>query len=901
MRKLAGFLVFMMLATTIPIISLSATSGYTETQTLNDASAPIKIIGDSNNFKNGTAKVVVEKGTTAKQLILAGYNDNILVTAMRIPVEAGEGDKTVDVPVFSEDVTMAKIFLWDFKTMSPIVPSSTYNLLESSDDNPIITITSKDIDSGGYAYGVTRSNEKRLRVNRLLPVSKGNAVTYNLNSMELFIYEVTEPGATTGKGSGWLTGSGTYTAQADGYLAIVLAAEGKNNTITVADYEADISVELAPEIDNDNNTDADITITAKDIVSGGYSYGTTTTSTKRLRTNRFIPVTKGSVLTYNLNGMKLHIDEVPAPGATIGTRSGWLSDSGTYTAQADGYLGITLAANDTNAAITAANYVAEISVKLAPNDITVITAKDIASGEYTWGSANENAARLRVDRLIPITTGSVISYDVGTMQIIFNVLENGEESISYAGTSGWITAGSGEYTVTADGYLAIILAASDNTQEIGVDVYTKNNAQISIKHASDITIIKDEDVESGEYDHGVKQENEKRLRVKRLIPITKGSILTYNLNGMKLHIDEVAAPGATIGTRSGWLSDSGTYTVQADGYLGITLAANDINAAITAANYVAEISVMKISESITTKSTYPEGHRIIKKFGGKGNDWSFVYLPDDYYTNTTKTYPFVIMNHGNGWTMNGSEEKANWTNITMYMPNTAENRANDRFITTDDSSIWYSNPTIEALLDAGYVVAGCQNYGDSLYGNDNCRNACVDFYNYMVNEYRVIEDRCYMVGASNGAMTTLNASYLLGDKLKGIILQYPLTCLKNQYFGYSNHQKGIRTAYGISDSTTIKEDNFIDLIGGAEFDPLYANVDENGVKQGYFPATKIYYSSTDVTTKAALNALPLYELLVNSGKIVEKVQIDSDGTSRLHGDKAHFDPEGYIAWFDAHQ
>lgn len=88
---------------------------------------------------------------------------------------------------------------------------------------------------------------------------------------------------------------------------------------------------------------------------------------------------------------------------------------------------------------------------------------------------------------------------------------------------------------------------------------------------------------------------------------------------------------------------------------------------------------MQASQSLSTTSTYPEGHRIIKRFGGEGNDWSFVYLPDDYYTNTSKKYPFVIANHGNGWKMDGKEENANWTKRTMYVPmSDSDYKTNDK-------------------------------------------------------------------------------------------------------------------------------------------------------------------------------------------------------------------------------
>ena len=172
-----------------------------------------------------------------------------------------------------------------------------------------------------------------------------------------------------------------------------------------------------------------------------------------------------------------------------------------------------------------------------------------------------------------------------------------------------------------------------------------------------------------------------------------------------------------------------------------------------------------------------------------------------------------------------------------------------------------------------------------------------DFFDHMVETYNV-EERCYMIGASNGAMTTLNASYLLGERVQAIILQYPLCCLTNHYFECPSHQEVIRKAYGITDAG-ITEGAFLQHIG-AEFDPLYANVSD-GVKQGYFPPTKIYFSTTDSLTKATHNAIPLCQMLKNSGKTVELVRVDAPGQKRDHGNYAHFDPNGYLAFFEEHK
>lgn len=287
--------------------------------------------------------------------------------------------------------------------------------------------------------------------------------------------------------------------------------------------------------------------------------------------------------------------------------------------------------------------------------------------------------------------------------------------------------------------------------------------------------------------------------------------------------------------------------------------------------------------------------RKVYKFGGKGNDWCFVYLPPNYDEQRKKPYPFIICNHGNGWTMDGTPSTANWTKRTMYVPLTDSDYKNQptQFNGTSNESLWYSNPTIEKFLENDYIVCGCQNYGDGLYGNDKCINACVDFFAHMKNNYNV-EDRCYMIGASNGAMTTLNACYLLGENVKAIILQYPLTCLTRHYFGYSNHQSAIRNAYGITNNN-ITEEEFIKAT--RTHDVMYTNV-VDGVKIGYFPPTKIYYSTTDTVTSCNNNALPLYEMLDNSLKIVEITQVDADGVNRSHGDYAHFNPSEYVEWFN---
>lgn len=283
----------------------------------------------------------------------------------------------------------------------------------------------------------------------------------------------------------------------------------------------------------------------------------------------------------------------------------------------------------------------------------------------------------------------------------------------------------------------------------------------------------------------------------------------------------------------------------------------------------------------------------VYRFGGEGNDWCFVRTPDNYDPNREEPYPFIICNHGNGWEMDGSLKKANWTYWTMCISETSSlaQKNPQKYTLTEDETLWYSNPTIESFLKAGYIVCGAQNYGDLLYGNDDCRNACVDFFEHMVEKYNVT-DSCFMLGASNGAQTTLNACYLLGKRVRAIILQYPLTSVVGDYFTNMKHQEGIRRAYKIKKTDVTKEE----LIKITDtHDVMYTDI-ENGRKTGYFPPTLIYYSKSDSVVDAKANAEALIDLLQKSGKVVKCVQIDSDGTKREHGDAKHFDPEEYVNW-----
>lgn len=394
--------------------------------------------------------------------------------------------------------------------------------------------------------------------------------------------------------------------------------------------------------------------------------------------------------------------------------------------------------------------------------------------------------------------------------------------------------------------------------------------------------------EQGRYAYCEKQDDTTRIRSKLPIYVHAGdkvivySETLYTYVGLTEKLDSKSYLQTSNWKHQDTTMLEYTFVAEYDGYITINVAQPDRTSNIVPADFDGYIYISKNHD-------IPGKHLHVYQFGGKGNDWCFIRTPADYNPSRAKPYPFVICNHGNSWVMDGSIEKANWTKRTMYIPDTDPDAGGTQFNVTDDKTLWYSNPTIEALLTAGYIVCGCENYADNLYGNNNCRNACVDFFHHMVDTYNV-ENRCYMIGASNGAMTSLNAAYLLQGAVKAMILQYPITCLVNQYESYSDHQAGIRAAYGITDADITAEELAIAV---ATHDPLTVDV-VSGKKVGVFPPTAIYYSQSDAVVNYQQNTIALADMLTASNKVVKTVKC-----SGQHGDKSMFVPTDFVAWFDA--
>lgn len=482
---------------------------------------------------------------------------------------------------------------------------------------------------------------------------------------------------------------------------------------------------------------------------------------------------------------------------------------------------------------------------------------------------------------------------------IFIFLYETKTSTSVYDRSGWITPNGTEYSfeIIKDGYITIAIAKSDLTSSITMNDYdcyfylTKYDSLIEQENNfkyKQLNILKD--CEQGGWTYSEKTESSSRVRSKQIYKLKAGNVIKFSSNSNQLYICTMEEIPATSWTLNIYYSGSkNCLIIEKDCYCVIIFAASNGTSMITPSDVNSVVTIYNSFKEISGKQVN------IYRFGGKGNDWCFVRTPTDYDPYRQKPYPFVICNHGNGWVMDGSEQYANWTKRTMYVPLTDPDYiANPtQFNGTSDSSLWYSNPTIEKLLSEGYIVCGCENYGDGLYGNNDCRNACADFYYHMIKNYNV-EKRVNMIGASNGALTSLNTMYLLGRKIKSMVLQYPLCCLVNQYENHESHQAGIRNAYGIEDSDITEQEL---IVATKTHDIMYGDIADNK-KMGYVAPIKFYYSTTDTITEANVNTLPLYNILIDSLKIAEKVQVDSDNVTREHGDYAHFDPTGFYNWFE---
>lgn len=105
------------------------------------------------------------------------------------------------------------------------------------------TLTAEDMESGTWGYSVKGENPKRLRTNRLIPVSEGAEITYTNPTMRVFFGVLESPGSSSfAQFSGWNNAGaegGKYAINTNGYLAVIVDSV---NDITVEDFDSTIVI-----------------------------------------------------------------------------------------------------------------------------------------------------------------------------------------------------------------------------------------------------------------------------------------------------------------------------------------------------------------------------------------------------------------------------------------------------------------------------------------------------------------------------------------------------------------------------------------------------------------------------------------------------------------------------------
>ena len=98
---------------------------------------------------------------------------------------------------------------------------------------------------------------------------------------------------------------------------------------------------------------------------------------------------------------------------------------------------------------------------IAAGGTFTFSASDFEKGTWSYTTKNDNSERIRSRFLLPIKAGTTISYITGTLKLYIGVVAN-RGAGAYTQNTGWIAAGSsGNYEITNDGYLVLILEGSD--------------------------------------------------------------------------------------------------------------------------------------------------------------------------------------------------------------------------------------------------------------------------------------------------------------------------------------------------------------------------------------------------------------------------------------------------------
>lgn len=114
------------------------------------------------------------------------------------------------------------------------------DILNSLRKNGTYEIRQSDLVSGAWSYTTPSTNANRLRSKYMIPVKKGTTFYYDTETDQEVYFGVAESetsGSTNFITSGWVSGNGSWTTVADGYMTFNVK-KTSNGTISVSDYNS---------------------------------------------------------------------------------------------------------------------------------------------------------------------------------------------------------------------------------------------------------------------------------------------------------------------------------------------------------------------------------------------------------------------------------------------------------------------------------------------------------------------------------------------------------------------------------------------------------------------------------------------------------------------------------------
>lgn len=215
---------------------------------------------------------------------------------------------------------------------------------------------------------------------------------------------------------------------------------------------------------------------------------------------------------------------------------------------------------------------------------------------------------------------------------------------------------------------------------------------------------------------------------------------------------------------------------------------------------------------------------------------------------------------------------ANPTPVILYAHGASEDHTS---ITTDGMK----SATINALMDAGYIVASTNAHGNN-WGNQSSVDDFNALAKYVRSNYNV--KGMAMWSQSMGGLTGLQVVTQGNVDLVGWLGTYPVCNLANLY-SLGTYVSQINTAYGITGSGLL---TYANQTNG--HDPVLKSA-----KAYKDIPMRFYASPSDTVVPKANNADALSAIVANSRS--EAVTVVCSGN---HGDASHFQPSDYAAFFN---